>query len=315
MTWVSVSFELTAADVESVSDALLEAGAASVDVVDADAGSPAEEARYAEAGDESVRPWCRSRVTALLDARADIATLLAGACARAGVPLPRYSAEPLAERDWVQVTRDQFAPIRISPRLWIVPSWHAAPDPGAVNIALDPGIAFGTGSHPSTRLCLRWLERAIQGGETVIDYGCGSGVLAVAAMKLGAASAVGVDIDEQALLAARRNAIHNRVQATFHSAAQAVGRPARIVVANILAHPLVVLAPLLARLTAPRGRLALAGLLERQVDEVRSAYEPWFEVDAPEQDEGWALLSGVRRQGGSPHPLPLSRKERGDRQR
>lgn len=295
MPWVSVSFDLAADDVEAVSDALLEAGAASVDVVDADAGSPAEEARYAEAGDDAVRPWRRSRVNALVDAQADVAALVAGACARAGVPVPSYAAEPLAERDWVQATRDQFVPIRVSPRLWIVPSWHAAPDPGAVNIALDPGIAFGTGSHPSTRLCLRWLERAIQGGETVLDYGCGSGVLAVAAMKLGAAAATGVDIDEQALLAARRNAIHNRVQATFHSAAQAVGRPARIVVANILAHPLVVLAPLLAGLTAPRGRLALAGLLARQVDEVRAAYAPWFELDAPEEEEGWALLSGVRR--------------------
>jgi ribosomal protein L11 methyltransferase len=295
MTWVSVSFELAAEDVEAVSDALLGAGAASVDVVDADAGSPAEEARYAEAGDDAVRPWRRSRVNVLVEAKTDVAALVADACARAGVPLPRYTAEPLAERDWVQVTRDQFVPIRISSRLWIVPSWHAAPDPGAVNIALDPGVAFGTGSHPSTRLCLRWLERAIRGGETVLDYGCGSGVLAVAAMKLGAAAATGVDIDEQALLAARRNAMHNRVQATFHSAAQAVGRPARIVVANILAHPLVVLAPLLARLTAPRGRLALAGLLERQVDEVRAAYEPWFELDAPEAEEGWALLSGARR--------------------
>ena len=295
MTWVSVSFELAAADVEAVSDALLEAGAASVDVLDADAGSPAEEARYAEAGDDAVRPWRRSRVTALLDAKADIPALLAGACDQAGVSVPRYTAEPLAERDWVQVTRDQFVPIRVSQRLWIVPSWHAAPDPGAVNIALDPGIAFGTGSHPSTRLCLRWLERVIQGGETVLDYGCGSGVLAVAAMKLGAASAVGVDIDEQALLAARRNAMHNQVHATFHNAAQAVGRPARIVVANILAHPLVVLAPLLARLTAPRGRLALAGLLVRQADELHAAYDPWFELDAPEEEEGWVLLSGVRR--------------------
>ena len=294
MGWVSVSFELAAADVEAVADALLEAGAASVDVTDADAGSALEEAQYAEAGAEAVRPWRRSRVSALLDAKSDIAQLLAGACAHTGCALPQYVAQPVAERDWVRATREQFQPIRISARLWIVPSWHAAPDAGAVNIVLDPGIAFGTGSHPTTRLCLQWLERVIEGGETVLDYGCGSGVLAVAAMKLGAAAAVGVDIDEQALLAARRNAMHNRVQATFHSAAQAVRRPARIVVANILAHPLIVLAPLLARLTAPGGRVALAGLLVPQAGEVREAYARWFDFAAPEEAEGWTLLSGVR---------------------
>ncbi|HKA39620.1 MAG TPA: 50S ribosomal protein L11 methyltransferase [Burkholderiales bacterium] len=295
MAWVSVSFELAAADVEAMADALLEAGAASVDVTDAGAGSTAEQAIFAEAGADSVQPWRHSRVSALFDAGADVAALLAAASAGAGVPVPRYEIRPVAERDWVQASRDQFAPIRISPRLWIVPSWHAPPDPHAVNIRLDPGVAFGSGSHPSTRLCLLWLERVIRGGENVLDYGCGSGVLAVAAMKLGAASAVGVDIDEQALLAARRNAMHNQVQVTFHSAAKVVRRPARIVVANILAHPLVVLAPLFARLTAPRGRLALAGLLAQQADEVRGAYEPWFDFGAPEEEEGWALLSGVRR--------------------
>jgi ribosomal protein L11 methyltransferase len=294
MAWLSVSFEVAAAGVEAMADALLEAGAVSVDVTDAGAGSAAEQAIYAEAGADAVRPWRRSRVSALFESGADIAALLAAACARAGISLPNYEVHQVAERDWVQATRDQFVPLRISPRLWIVPSWHAPPDPHAVNIRLDPGIAFGSGSHPSTRLCLLWLERVIRGGETVLDYGCGSGVLAVAAMKLGAASAVGVDIDEQALLAARRNAMHNQVQATFHGAAEVVRQPARIVVANILAHPLVVLAPLFARLTVPRGRLALAGLLAQQTDEVRGAYEPWFDFDAPEEEEGWALLSGTR---------------------
>jgi ribosomal protein L11 methyltransferase len=296
MAWLSVSFEVAAADVEAVTDALLEAGAASVDVADAGAGSAAWQSIYAEAGPDPPRPWRHSRVSALLAESADAGALVARACASAGIPLPRYDMRPVPERDWVQASRDQFLPLRISPRLWIVPSWHTAPDPDAVNILLDPGMAFGTGSHPTTRLCLRWLERAIHGGESVLDYGCGSGVLAIAAMKLGAASADGVDIDEQALLAARRNAMHNRVQATFHSAAETIRRPARIVVANILAHPLVVLAPLLARLTAARGRLALAGLLAEQAGDVRSAYEQWFEFDAPDETEGWALLSGVRRQ-------------------
>ena len=295
MPWLSVSFEVAANDVEAVADALLEAGAASVEVADADAGSSREQPLFAEPGSGDPRPWRRSVVTALAAEGTDAGALVSDACTRAGIAAPAYRLLPVADEDWVRASQDQFTPIRISQRLWIVPSWHQAPDAGAINIALDPGLAFGTGSHATTRLCLNWLERTIRGGESVLDYGCGSGILAIAAMKLGAARADGVDIDEQALLAARANAIHNRVQVFFHSAAGALRQPAQIVVANILAHPLIVLAPLIARLTAPRGRLALSGVLAAQADEVRAAYEPWFEFDAPGQDEGWTLLNGTRR--------------------
>ena len=295
MAWLSITFEAPADHVDALSDALLEAGAASVDVTDADAGSPAEQPVFAEPGAEPPRPWQRSRVSVLVAQGADAAAVVAAACSRAGIAPPPCRVSEVAEQDWVRASRDQFAPIRISPRLWIVPSWRRAPDPDAINIALDPGLAFGTGNHPTTRLCLTWLERVVRGGETVIDYGCGSGILAIAAMKLGAARADGVDIDGQALLAARHNAIHNQVRISFHGAAEAIGQPARIVVANILAHPLILLAPLLARLTAPRGRLALAGLLAAQANDVRVAYGPWFDFEAPEEDEGWMLLSCVRR--------------------
>ena len=186
-------------------------------------------------------------------------------------------------------------PIQVSQRLWIVPSWHAAPDAGAINIALDPGLAFGTGSHPTTQLCLQWLERVIRGGESVLDYGCGSGILAIAALKLGAARADGVDIDPQALLAARSNAVQNNVQAAFHDAADAIRQPAQIVVANILSRPLIVLAPLLARLTAPRGKLALAGMFTEQADEILAAYRAWFELFETDAAGNWVLLSGTRR--------------------
>ena len=294
MAWLSVSFEVPVADVEAISDALIEAGAASVEVADADAGSAAEQPVFAEPGAGTPRGWRCSRIAALVAEDADAAALVAAACAQAGITPPPHRTDRVAEQDWVRASRDQFAPIRISPRLWIVPSWHEPPDPGAINLLLDPGLAFGTGSHPTTRLCLTWLERAIRGGESVLDYGCGSGILAIAALKLGAARADGVDIDDQALVAARANAIHNQVQVSFHSAAGAIRQPAQIVVANILAHPLIVLAPLLARLTAPQGRLALAGLLPEQADEVRAAYGPWFDFDAPAQEEGWMLLSGTR---------------------
>jgi ribosomal protein L11 methyltransferase len=296
MAWLSIAFEIPAADVEAVSDALLEAGAVSVDVTDADAGTAAEQPVFAEPGSPEPRPWGRSRVSVLVAAGEDAGTIVAAACAHAGIAPPPYQSVAVADQDWVRASRAQFTPIRVSQRLWIVPSWHAAPDPGAINIALDPGLAFGTGSHPTTKLCLAWLERTLRGGEAVIDYGCGSGILAIAAMKLGAARADGVDIDAQALLAARANAIQNRVQAEFHGAAAAIRKPAQIVVANILAHPLIVLAPLLARLAAPAGRLALAGVLAGQADEVRAAYEPWFEFGAPGREEDWVLLDGTRRE-------------------
>jgi ribosomal protein L11 methyltransferase len=295
MAWLCVSFELEAAAVDAVADALLEAGATSVEVTDAEAGSAAEQPVFDEPGTEGARGWRRSQVSALIEEGADSKALLAAACSRAGIAIPRHEARRIEEQDWVRASRDQFRPIRISERLWIVPSWHEAPDPGAINLKLDPGLAFGTGSHPTTRLALRWLERAVRGGESVLDYGCGSGILAIAAMKLGAGRARGVDIDPQALLAARRNAIQNRVEVSFHNAADAVRQPAQIVVANILAHPLIVLAPALARLTAPGGRLALSGLLDDQTDAVSDAYRGWFDFEAPERDEGWMLLSAVRR--------------------
>ena len=295
MPWVRVSVEIEEPLVETLSDALLAAGAASVEVQDADADSPAERPIFAEPGASSPAGWRKSRVSALIAAGADPSAFIRAACVEAGIPVPVPAVEQVPDRDWVRASQEQFAPVRISDKLWIVPSWHRAPDPAALNIVLDPGLAFGTGTHPTTRLCLRWLERVVRGGETVIDFGCGSGVLAIAALKLGAMSATGIDIDEQALLAARDNAMQNQANVRFQSAADAVGAPAQIVVANILAHPLIVLAPVLARLTQPRGLVALAGLLPSQAEEVCGAYRAWFDISVDAEEEGWALLAGVRR--------------------
>jgi ribosomal protein L11 methyltransferase len=294
MSWLSISFEVGSTDVAAVTDALLEAGALAVDVADAAAGSAEEDALYAEAGG-APRAWQRSIVSALAAGDADAAALVADACRRAGVEARPFHVQTVADQDWVRATQAQFLPIRISERLWVVPTWHAAPDPAAVNIVLDPGVAFGTGNHATTRLCLRWLERSIRGGESVIDYGCGSGILAIAAMKLGAAGATGIDIDRQALLAAHGNAIQNRVEVDFRAAADRAGRTADIVVANILAHPLIVLAPLLARLTAPRGRLALSGILAPQAPELLAVYSEWFDIGEDSTDEDWVLLAGARK--------------------
>lgn len=294
MPWLSVSFGVAAPDLEAVTDALLAAGALSVDVEDADAGSAVEAPNYAE-GITDPQPWARNVVRALLEEGVDPVALVADACARAGIAVPTCSVAAVPERDWVRATQAQFLPIRISPRLWIVPSWLEPPDPAALNITLDPGVAFGTGNHPTTRLCLRWLEANVAGGETLIDYGCGSGILAIAALRLGAGRAIGIDIDPQALLAARDNALQNRVEAEFWPAAVPVAVVADIVIANILARPLIALAPALARLTRRGGRLALAGVLAQQAAEVGAAYAEWFDLRASEPDEEWVLLAGRRK--------------------
>ena len=206
-----------------------------------------------------------------------------------------FSIERVEDADWVRLTQSQFHPIQITPRLWVVPSWHTPPDPVAINIALDPGVAFGTGAHPTTRQCLRWLDETVTPDADVLDYGCGSGILAIAAMKLGAARACGIDIDPQAVQAAQHNAQQNGVEITLATAEQDVPGPAQIVVANILANPLTVLAPLLARLTRPGGQIALSGILVEQADTVLEAYAPQFTMTRAATDEGWVLLTGSRR--------------------
>ncbi|HEX6003435.1 MAG TPA: 50S ribosomal protein L11 methyltransferase [Burkholderiales bacterium] len=294
MPMQALVLEVDAAAAERLSNALLATGALVIDIADAAAGTAAERPLFAAAAPTRTL-WSRQRLKALFAENADVPARLAQALREANLAPPlAYEIENVDDRDWVRETQRQFGPIRISPQLWIVPSWHAAPEPGAVNVVLDPGLAFGTGAHPSTRLCLRWLEERIRGGETVLDFGCGSGILAIAALKLGAGFARGVDIDPQAVLAACDNAMQNRVNDRFAVTAEAGGEPAPIVVANILARPLVMLAPLLTRLTAPGGRIALCGILEGQAEEVRAAYADEFDVRLAAQDEGWALLEGVK---------------------
>ena len=296
MPWISVSLEWDAERFEPFSNALIGAGAIAVDVSDAAAGTDQEEPVFSEPRPPMECGWKRVLLTVLFPTDTDVPSTLMLACRAAGIETTMsYRVDLVDDQDWVRVTQAQFAPQRICERLWIVPSWHVAPDPQAINIVLDPGLAFGTGSHPTTRLCLRWLNAHIRGGESLIDFGCGSGILAIAALKLGAAAACGVDIDERALLAARNNAMQNQVNARFVNAAEKLGKPVHVVVANILANPLRVLAPLLARLTEKRGRVVLAGILEEQAAEVRDAYRSWFEMDTTESEDGWVLLSGVKK--------------------
>lgn len=297
MPWLCAILHVDEAAVEELSDALLAAGALAVDVQDASAGTAAERPIFAEPGEAPASGWHANRVSALFAIDADLQVVIPQALAEAGVaPASEFHVERVEDADWVRLTQSQFQPLQITSRLWVVPSWHALPDPAAVNIVLDPGVAFGTGAHPTTRLCLRWLDTVVTPDVDVLDYGCGSGILAIAAMKLGARSARGIDIDPQAVLAAQDNAGRNRVQARFAAAADdAPVQPARIVVANILANPLTVLAPLLARLTLPGGHIALSGILIEQTQSVLDAYAANFVMQPAETDEGWVLLTGIRR--------------------
>src|SRR4030066_352886 len=213
MPWLPLMVASDAEHAEALSEALLELGALSVDLLDADAGTPDEQAIFGEPGEAPPGVGQHNRVSALFDADRDVPAILRQAAGSIGLEqIPEHRIETLADNDWVRLTQSQFEPIRISARLWIVPTWHTPSDPEAINIVLDPGLAFGTGSHPTTRLCLRWLDENVKGGESVLDYGCGSGILAIAAMKLGAARAVGVDVDSQAVIASRDNAAANRVE-------------------------------------------------------------------------------------------------------
>ncbi|HEV8325068.1 MAG TPA: 50S ribosomal protein L11 methyltransferase [Myxococcota bacterium] len=298
MAWLTVRLEARGAEVEALSDALLAAGALSVSVADARAEAPDEAPLFGEPGlPATPRFWEACVVSALLPEDADPAALVAAAAAAAGVPAPpRFAVERLEHRDWVRETQRLNAPLRITPRLWVVHSWHEPPDPTALNLRLDPGLAFGTGAHATTRLCLAWLEATIRGGETVLDYGTGSGILAIAALRLGAARAAGVDLDPQALSAAAENAERNGVRIAL---SDDDGLPpafsADVVVANILAGPLVALAPRLAALARPGAHLALSGLLADQARDIGAAYAAAFSLEPPQFDDGWALLAGTRR--------------------
>jgi ribosomal protein L11 methyltransferase len=294
MAWVQATFELPTTDPDAISDALLAHGALSVELSDACAGTPAERPLFDEPG-AAVGAWPVYRVQALFDAGADATGAVSAALRTLDVAPPaRIELAAVADQDWVRQTQQQFGPIRICDRLWIVPTWSEAPDPAALNLRLDPGLAFGTGSHATTRQCLLWLEANLRPGQSVLDYGCGSGILAIAARRLGAGAVVALDIDPVAVLAARANAAANAVDVEVVSAEASVRGPFDLVLANILANPLEVLAPLLAGEVRAGGRIVLAGILAGQVAEVMAAYAPWFEMAVASELEGWACLSGVR---------------------
>ena len=281
--------------VEPTSEALDALDALSVSVEDADALTPAEQALFGEPGMPPPKEgWNRSRVVALFQSEAsarEAAALLQPQDFFAGAQV--LGVQAVAEQDWVRLTQSQFDPVEITPSFWIVPSWHEPPAAASQVLRLDPGLAFGTGTHPTTRMCLRWTARHGAQGQRVLDYGCGSGILAMGAAKFGAREIVAVDIDPAAVESTRLNAQtnHETLQAGLPELARG---EFDLVLANILATPLKVLAPLLCAHVAAGGQLVLAGILARQADELREAYAPWLALGVSDEEDGWILMTAVK---------------------
>ena len=321
--WVNVSIRTRAKNADALSDALMARGALSVSVEDADAGTENETPQFGEPGSPATPLWANSKVVALFTPANNLLGTVTAAAQELGLDNPAdIEFQEVAEQDWVQLTQSQFEPIKIHEKLWIVPSWHMekffaqcvgrseqTPSPqgrgsgvGPVDakrsicLQIDPGMAFGTGSHPTTRLCLEWLIDAVRDGDSLLDYGCGSGILAIAAAKLGAQQVVGVEIDEQAIKAARRNADQNHAAIDVRHSSQRLAEKFTLVIANILTNPLCVLAPLLASRLAPGAKLALSGILESQAQMVIEAYAPHMQMRVGAVREGWCRLEGINAQ-------------------
>ncbi len=295
MAWVSLKIEAQDNTADLISDTLMEMGALSAIIEDANADTLDEQPIFGEPGDPPPGIWQQNLVSALFDEGVDVANIIADLQQKTKLSKLQYSTEIIQEQDWVRATQSQFDPIRITDNLWIVPTWHSAPNADAINIVLDPGLAFGTGSHPTTHLCLAWLTHTVSPQDTVLDYGCGSGILAIAAKKLGASSVVGTDIDAQAIQSSLYNAEQNSVIAEFYHASKYQTHEFDIVVANILSSALSVLAPALAKSCKSGGKIALSGILKEQAADVSAIYAEWFDMQTPQTMDSWVLLTGTKK--------------------
>jgi ribosomal protein L11 methyltransferase len=300
VAWLLLKIQANAQNADLISDALMNIGALSASIEDANAETQAEQAIFGEPSSADIQypppgVWQQNIVTAMFDENADVNQVIRTLELETKIPQLQFSTETVADQDWVRATQAQFDPIKITEKLWIVPTWRVAPSENAINIALDPGLAFGTGSHPTTHLCLQWLSEQTLDKKSVLDYGCGSGILAIAAKKFGACHASGVDIDSQAIVSSNYNAQQNQVEIDFYDASVFTHQTFDIVVANILSSALMVLAPVLAKYCKTGAKLALSGILESQTDALTARYSEWFNMDTPTQKDAWVLLTGTKR--------------------
>lgn len=297
MSWIQIRIHAQRAQVNSIEDALMAQGALSVTLQD-DADQPILEP---ELGTNPI--WDETQIIGLFEANQNSELLLKNLNDfyqnLSGQSLPKHKLEILEDKDWIRAWMEDYHPMQFGQRLWVCPSWQTPPQPDAVNLMLDPGLAFGTGTHPTTDLCLQFLDQEVEGEELVVDYGCGSGILGIAALLLGSEKMVGVDIDPQALTATRDNAGRNNIRDELYDVFLPDKTPdvkADIMVANILAGPLQALAPDIARLTRSGGKLALSGLLAEQAEEVSQCYSQWYNMNPAKQLGDWVLLTGTRRE-------------------
>ena len=292
MSWKELHLQLSSQDIDAISDALHELGAVAVTLRDA------EDNPIFEPPPGTTPLWEQTQVTGLFDASRDLEAVIGQLESQFGQGfVVQWQQDELPEVDWERSWMDDFEPMQFGKRLWIVPSWHDAPDDSAANIQLDPGLAFGTGTHPTTALCLEWLDAHPPQGQTVIDYGCGSGILAIAALKLGAEKAWGIDNDPQALVASGENALKNHLEdrLDLYRPEAMPGLQVDLVIANILANPLQELAPRLAHLVKPGGHIILSGILREQAEGLNQIYSQWFEMAPIAHKEDWVRLEGVKK--------------------
>lgn len=299
MSWLLLKIQANEQNADAISDALMNIGALSASIEDANADTASEQAIFGEPSSQHIEYpppgiWQQNIVTAMFAQDIDISQVINALSTQTNISSFQYSTETIANQDWVRATQSQFEPIKITNNMWIVPTWHLAPNQNAINIVLDPGLAFGTGSHPTTHLCLEWLSQQ-NAMNSVLDYGCGSGILAIAAKKLGAKHVVGVDIDSQAIIASNYNAQQNQVAIEFFDANAFSQQTFDLVVANILSSALMVLAPALAKYCKTGAKLALSGILEDQKETLIARYSEWFNMDTPKQKDAWILLTGTKR--------------------
>lgn len=293
---ISLSLIVDDSIVQIVGDHLIELHALSLSFNDSDLNTQNEVAIFGEDPDDHERYWKNTKIMALFQNDSSISKVIESIHNKFNIHMDHMKIEPIAEKDWVKETQSQFQPIQINDKIWIIPSWHKIQNNNAISIHLDPGLAFGTGSHPTTKICLDWLTNIDLKGKTILDYGCGSGILAIAAKKLGAASVNGTDIDPQAIIASHQNAENNQISTIkFFSSDESCDDVYDIVVANILSSALKVLEPIIQHKCKPNGRVALSGILQTQENEIKEIYASNFIFEDSLYQDGWVCMTATKK--------------------
>jgi ribosomal protein L11 methyltransferase len=295
MSWTNLIVQTNKQEVDSLSDFLIALGAISTSIEDSNLNQINEELIFGEPNNRLQQFWENNSVQALFEKKIDIEIIKAALIAKFDISSFSIEAFDIQDQDWVKLTQSQFSPINIHDKLWIIPTWHEIQNNKAINLILDPGLAFGTGAHPTTHLCLLWLLKNVKKNVTVLDYGCGSGILGIAAKKIGADKVFGVDIDSQAIISSRENAKINNVEIFWSNTEIKIDYKTDLVVANILSSALSVLAPALAEHCNKNGKIALSGILRSQENAIKKIYSQWFDFQPSSYKDGWVLISGIKR--------------------